>query len=217
MEKDLATSPLARDFYLRDANTVAPQLLGKQLIHRSPQGVTAGVIVEVEIYVGPEDKGAHSYSNKRTERTAIQFGLGGYAYIYAIYGMHFCFNIVTNRKDKPEVVLIRALEPTQGIELMQQRRKNNDTINLCNGPGKLCGAMGITKQQYGWDLCHSELYLEPFWQVETNEIVVSPRINIDYAEEYTGSLWRYFIKDNPYVSKVAKRYRMQEHPYSADM
>jgi len=111
---------------LRDANAVAPELLGKLLVHRSVAGVTSGIIVEVESYIGPFDKGAHSYLNRRTERTEIQFGLGGYAYIYAIYGMHFCFNIVTNIKEKPEVVLVRALEPVEGLELMRQRR---NTIN----------------------------------------------------------------------------------------
>lgn len=205
---------LTRDFYLRDANVIAPELLGKLLVHRSAEGVTSGMIVEVESYIGPVDKGAHSYSNKRTDRTEIQFGLGGYAYIYAIYGMHSCFNVVTNIKDKPEVVLVRALEPVDGVELMQQRRNTKSCIDLCNGPGKLCKAMGITKKQYGCDLCGSELYLEPLQHIERNCIMVSPRINIDYAEECKDYLWRYFIKDNPYVSKVVKRYRCQQKSYA---
>ena len=208
---------LTRAFYLRDANIVAPELLGKLLIHRSAEGVTSGMIVEVESYVGPSDKGAHSYSNKRTDRTEIQFGLGGYAYIYTIYGMHSCFNVVTNIKDKPEVVLVRALEPVDGIELMQQRRTAKNYIDLCNGPGKLCKAMGITKKQYGCDLCGSELYLEPLQHIKKSCIMVSPRINIDYAEECKDYMWRYFIKDNPYVSKVAKRYSYQQKSYEGSI
>lgn len=203
-------TPIIRDFYLRDANVVAPELLGKLLVHSSSQGVTSGVIVEVESYIGPHDKGAHSYLNKRTNRTEIQFGPGGYAYIYAIYGMHSCFNVVVNIREKPEVVLIRALEPMDGIELMQQRRNIINCVELCNGPGKLCKAMGITKEHYGYDLCESELYIKPLQHIEQSHIMVSPRINIDYAEECKDYLWRYFIKDSPYVSKVASRYKKQQ-------
>lgn len=204
---------LTRMFYLRDANAVAPELLGKQLIHYSDKGVTSGIIVEVESYIGPHDRGSHAYLNKRTERTEIQFGLGGYAYVYTIYGMHSCFNVVTNIKDKPEVVLIRALEPVDGIELMQQRRNTKKLLDLCNGPGKLCQAMDITKVQYGCDLCDSELYLESSRIIEKSSIMVSPRINIDYAGDCKKYLWRYYIKDNPYVSKVAKRYTGQQKSY----
>lgn len=206
MPKNDRIVPLTREFYLRDANVVAPELLGKKLVHHSDEGVTSGIIVEVESYIGPYDKGSHAYQNKRTDRTEIQFGPGGYAYIYAIYGMYFCFNVVTNINEKPEVVLVRALEPVDGIELMQQRRSTKKHSDLCNGPGKLCMAMGITKKQYGFDLCNSELYLEPFVYVEKSSIMVSPRINIDYAGECKDYLWRYYIKDNPHVSKVKKRY-----------
>lgn len=206
--------PLPRPFYLRDANTVAPELLGKLLVHRSPEGVTAGIIVEVESYIGSRDKGAHSYPNKRTPRTAVQFGQGGYAYIYTIYGLHTCFNIVTNDAEKPEVVLIRALEPVTGIDLMQQRRHTDKRDALCSGPGKLCQAMAITKSLYGCDLCGTELYLEPFQMLEANRIMVSPRINIDYAEECAAYLWRYFIAGNPYVSAVPKKYQDRQKPYS---
>ena len=199
---------LTREFYLREANTVAPELLGKLLVHKTDQGITAGMIVEVESYIGPEDKGSHAYLNKRTERTEIQYGQGGYAYIYSIYGLHFCFNVVTNKETKPEVVLVRALEPVQGIEIMRERRGTEKIRDLCNGPGKLCQAMAITKEQYGCDLCSSEIYLEPYLELNDSQIMTSPRINIDYAEECKDYMWRYFIKDNQYVSKVAKKYRV---------
>jgi len=204
---------LSRAFYLRDATAVAPELLGKLLVHKSPEGLCSGMIVEVEAYRGSCDKGAHSYQNKRTPRTEIQFGPGGYAYVFGIYGLHYCFNVVTNRPMEPDVVLIRALEPVQGIELMQQRRGRTELRELCNGPGKLCQALDIKDAQYGCDLCGEELYLLPFRMPDAEEIMVSPRINIDYAEECKDYLWRYYIKDNPYVSKTAMKYRMQSRAF----
>lgn len=198
---------LTRDFYLRDANAVAPELLGKLLVHNGPEGLCSGMIVEVEAYKGDCDKGAHSYQNKRTGRTEIQFGPGGYAYVFSIYGMHYCFNIVTNVEMKPDVVLIRALEPVQGIELMKRRRETERVSDLTNGPGKLCRALDINSAQYGCDLCGDELYILPFQTPGLDQIMVSPRINIDYAEECRDFLWRYYIKDNPCVSKTAKKYR----------
>lgn len=198
---------LKRDFYLRDANSVAPDLLGKILVHKTKAGLTSGMIVEVESYMGPIDKGAHSYLNKRTARTEVQFGPGGFAYIYSIYGMHCCFNVVTNVINKPEVVLVRALEPIEGIDLMMKRRDTQNVVELCNGPGKLCAALDITKDCYAFDLCGEELYIDEYSDVSAADIGVSPRINIDYADEYADCLWRYYIRDNKYVSKVARRYK----------
>lgn len=198
---------LTREFYLRDANLVAPELLGKILVHKTGEETTAGMIVEVESYLGPEDKGAHSYGNRKSERTKIQYGPGGYAYIFAIYGMHWCFNAVTNGPEKPEAILVRALEPVEGIGLMKCRRGTEKLNDLCNGPGKLCQALGITKAQYGADLCGEELYIADYRSFTDGEIAVSPRINIDYAEEWKDRLWRYYVKGNPHVSKVPKRYQ----------
>ena len=198
---------LKREFYLRDANLVAPDLLGKVLVHKSNVGITAGIIVEVESYVGPEDKGSHAYLNKRTPRTEIQFGIGGYAYIYTIYGMHSCFNVVTNVINKPEVVLVRALEPIDGLNLMSDRRKSLNKFELCNGPGKLCSALNISKVNYGDDLCGDSLYILNHSEISPSNIVLSPRINIDYAEEYKDKCWRYYVKGNKFVSKVNKRYQ----------
>lgn len=197
---------LKRDFYLRDVNSVAPELLGKLLVHKTSSGTASGMIVEVEAYSGATEKGAHSYLNKRTPRTEIQFGDGGYAYVYSIYGMHSCFNVVTNKRDIPEAVLVRALEPVDGIDLMSTRRNVQNTLDLCSGPGKLCCALGISKANYGDDLCGSDLFIEEYKTFSKKEIAVSPRINIDYAGEDAKLLWRYFIKDNMYVSKVPKKY-----------
>lgn len=113
---------LNRNFYLRSAEELAPALLGKILVHKTAEGVTSGIIVETEAYIGPEDKGAHSCGGVPTARTAVMFGKGGFAYVYLIYGMYSCFNVVANVKDKPEAVLIRALEPLDGVELMKMRR-----------------------------------------------------------------------------------------------
>ena len=188
---------LNRDFYLRDVNSVAQDLLGKILVHNQ----TSGIIVEAEAYKGPEDKAAHTYNNKRTSRTEIQFREGGYAYVYMIYGMYFCFNVTCNFINVPEAVLIRALEPLDGIKLMKERRKTDNIKNLCSGPGKLCSALAITKDDNGQDLCGGKIYILD-GGLNDIKIKTSPRINIDYAEEYKNLLWRYYIQDNEFVSKV---------------
>ena len=197
---------LDREFYQRPAVQVAPELLGKLLVHETAEGTAAGMIVEAEAYAGPDDDGAHSFGGRRTERTRIQYGEGGFAYVFGIYGMHWCFNAVTNGRDKPEVVLIRALEPVQGIELMKKRRQTEKTEALCSGPGKLCAALGISRAQYGLDLCSHPLYISEYRDIPAEEILLSPRINIDYAENYRDKLWRCYIKSNRCVSKTARRY-----------
>lgn len=201
---------LNRNFYLKSAEELAPALLGKILVHKTAEGVTSGIIVETEAYIGPEDKGAHSCGGVPTARTAVMFGKGGFAYVYLIYGMYSCFNVVANVKDKPEAVLIRALEPLDGVELMKMRRGTDKPENLCSGPGKLCSALGITREQSGADLCKNELFILDMPELPKSEIIVSPRINIDYAEEYRDKPWRYFVKGNKFVSKVPKRYRELE-------
>lgn len=191
---------LDRSFYNRNVLTVAEEILGKILVHKTPEGMTKGRIVEVEAYDGTMDKAAHAYPNLLTDRTRIQFGEGGYAYVYLIYGMYHCMNIVTGNVDEPQVLLLRALEPVEGIELMEKRRKTTKHKNLCSGPGKLCQAMGITGEDYGKDLCGNEIYLEDAPALLAENILRSKRINIDYAEEAKEFLWRYTIKDDPFVS-----------------
>ena len=191
---------LAREFYVRDAVTLAHDLLGKILVHESGEGMTSGIIVETEAYVGPKDKAAHTYSSKRTSRTEIVFGDGGYAYVYLVYGMYHCFNVTANVAGKPECVLVRALQPLDGTALMMSRRNTSRITNLCSGPGKLCAALGITRELYGEDLCGGRLYI-----LENNyhdmKITASPRIGIDYAEECRDYLWRFCISGNEYVSR----------------
>ncbi len=195
-----------RNFFLQPTLKVAADLLGKLLVHETDEGTAAGMIVETEAYIGPDDDGAHSYGGKRTARTEIQFGIGGFSYVFPIYGMYNCFNAVTAAEGRPEVVLIRALEPAYGIELMKKRRGTDKVQNLCSGPGKLCSALDIGKAEYGLDLCGSSLYIADYKSFRPDEIALSPRINIDYAEKCCDYPWRFYLKDNSNVSKVQKRF-----------
>jgi len=185
---------LPRDFYLRDTLEVARDLLGRYLVHESPEGTTAGKIVETEAYLGPLDKAAHTYKG-RTGRNEVVYGIGGHAYVYLIYGMYYCFNIVTGEEERPECVLIRAIEPVCGLELMAIRRRQAKLKNLCNGPGKMCQAMGIdSKRHNGIDLCRPPLYVTAGEPVDRENIMDTPRINIDYAEEAAEYPWRFIIR-----------------------
>lgn len=192
---------LQRDFYERNTLVVARDLLGKHLVHNTEDGTTIGRIVEVEAYIGPHDAAAHSCNGLRSTRTEVMYGPGGYAYVYLIYGMYHCFNIVSNKCGKPEAVLIRALEPVEGIDLMEIRRKTEKLKNLCSGPGKLCSAMGITKADNSEDLLGDRLYLLDNDSVPESSIEATPRINIEYAGEARTYPWRYIIKGNKFVSR----------------
>lgn len=190
---------LQREFYLRGGLEVAKDLIGKKLVHNSAEGLTAGIIVEVEAYLGKIDAAAHSYKG-RTARTEITFGEGGFAYIYLIYGKNICMNVVANFKDIPDAILIRALQPVEGINFMIERRQKKNLRELCNGPGKLTQAMAITKNHYGVDLCGDEIFIETVEDFQP-EIVATKRINVDYAGDAANFLWRFIQKNNPYVSK----------------
>ena len=192
---------LERIFYLRSGVEVARDLIGKKLVHNSPEGLTGGIIVETEAYLGVNDAAAHSYKGL-TKRTKIMFGKGGYAYVYMIYGTNFCFNVVANVENIPDAVLIRALEPTDGLDLMKKRRNKINLRDLCSGPGKLAQAMNITKSHYGVDLCGDEIFIET-----TNiipNITATKRINIDYAGDAANYLWRFVMTDSEFLSVKGK-------------
>jgi len=191
---------LTREFYLEDGVALGEKLIGKVLVHESLEGITKGIIVETEAYMGDIDDAAHSYKGKKDGRTNIQYGIGGFAYIYLIYGMHYCMNIVANKEERPEAVLIRALEPIEGLDIMKSRRNTDKIHNLCNGPGKLCQAMNINKSHYGIDLCGSTMYLEASNDSKQPEVIASKRINIDYAEQSKDNLWRFTLKDSKFIS-----------------
>ncbi|MBR4903156.1 MAG: DNA-3-methyladenine glycosylase [Selenomonadaceae bacterium] len=188
---------LSREFYLRDGLTVARELIGKKLVTNLSEGVTGGIIVETEAYMGAIDAAAHSYRGK-TERTKIFYGEGGFVYVYLIYGMHICTNVVANVENIPEAVLIRALEPVEGIELMKHRRGKSNLLDLCSGAGKLSQALGITKNFYGADLCGDEIFIET--TDFRAEITATKRINIDYAGKAADYLWRFVAAGNKFLS-----------------
>jgi DNA-3-methyladenine glycosylase len=195
---------LRRAFYLQDAVSLAKALLGKMLVHVTDGVTTAGLIVETEAYAGREDAACHSYkrvSPSKGHRTHVMFGPGGYAYVYLIYGMYNCFNVVANAENEPEAVLIRAVEPREGISAMKERRKNQDVRKLCNGPGKLAIALGITREHYGVNLCGNRLFIEKAEPVPESRICATPRINVAYAGEAAFFLYRFIIQDNEFLSR----------------
>jgi DNA-3-methyladenine glycosylase len=194
---------LQRSFYERYVITVAKELLGKIIVHELPEETTAGRIVETEAYMGPEDKAAHSYGGRKTARNEVMYGEKGHAYVYFIYGMYFCINITAgNVSGKPEAILLRALEPVAGEEIMAKRRRvvPGQRANLTNGPGRLCMAMDITKSQNKMGLTTPPLYVKNAPLVPQNEIVETTRIGVEYAGEWKSRPWRFYIKGNRYVS-----------------
>jgi len=181
--------------------TVAKDVIGKVLVHRTPAGVLAARIVEAEAYRGPEDRAAHSWAGRRTPRTEAMFGPPGFAYVFFVYGMHWHLNLVTTRAEAPHAVLLRAVEPLVGAKLMAERRGLPETnVNLCNGPGKLCQAFGIGRQHYGVDLTRGALFLSD-GPTPPPKLGRSARIGVDYAEAWADKPWRFFELGNPWVSR----------------
>jgi DNA-3-methyladenine glycosylase len=193
---------LQESFYQRDTIIVAKELLGKILIHEISEGTITGRIVETEAYRGPEDQAAHSSGGRRTARNDVMYGPKGYAYVYFIYGMYYCFNITAGKvPGKPEAVLIRALEPIVGKEIMLKRRGQQAKVtNLTNGPSKLCMAMDISKAQNKIDLTAPPFYIEVASLFPKDDIVETTRIGVDYSGEWKNKPWRFYIKDNRFVS-----------------
>jgi DNA-3-methyladenine glycosylase len=190
---------IPRSFYQQSTLDVARQLLGKYLVRNHPDGTVVGRIVETEAYVGPEDKACHA-SRGRTARTEIMFGPAGHAYIYFVYGFHHMLNIVTEQRDFPAAVLIRAVEPVRGIALMKRRRGIQEQRHLASGPGKLCEAFAIDRTLNGSDLCGRVLYIRDDGDAAT-DIITTPRIGVDYAGRWKHKPWRFLIRGNPFVSR----------------
>jgi DNA-3-methyladenine glycosylase len=181
---------LPRSFYDRDTETVARELLGKLLAHRVGEELRVGRIVETEAYLGPHDLASHS-SRGRTARTEVMFGPPGHAYVYLIYGMHHCLNVVTGPEGQASAVLLRALEPVRNVE------------GRTKGPGLLCRALGIDRRLNGHDLLSDDLFIAPSAAVEGEapEIVVRPRVSVDYAGEWAARPLRFYLSGNPHVSR----------------
>jgi len=187
-----------------DVNFIARDLLGKFLVSKINGQVTSGMIVETEAYRGPDDRASHSYNNRRTPRTEVMYKAGGVAYIYICYGMHHLTNVVTGPEEFAHAVLIRALQPVDGIEIMAERRKmKTSDVRLTKGPGALSVALGLTNELSGISL-HSSATL--LWiedrgvKMDAEEVCAGKRIGVESAGEAAHWPWRYFVKGNRYVS-----------------
>ena len=199
--KCTANRPFRQEFFLKDTAAVAKSLLGAVLVRDLDGTRLAGRIVEVEAYLGTIDAACHSFRGW-TARNAAMFGSPGRAYVYFIYGFHHCLNVVTRPEGEPEAVLIRALEPLEGLERMRKNRKGRD--NLASGPGVLCQALRIDRAFNGHDLCEEPLRLLTGAPVPDVEIGTSPRIGVAYAGEAAQWPLRLYIRRNPFVSGPKK-------------
>lgn len=196
---------LDRAFYQQPSVVhISQQLLGKYVCTQLPGGYTSGLIVETEAYCGASDKACHAHFNRFTNRTRIMFGPAGHAYVYLCYGIHSLFNIVTNVDGMADAVLVRAIEPAEGLETMLQRRNMQKAdYRLTAGPGTMAQAMGIGRQQNGADLTGDSLWIEDRGiMVPASQVVDSPRVGIDYAEGDALLPWRFRIKGNPWCSRA---------------
>lgn len=194
---------LPLSFYQRaDVVAITRELVGKIVVTNIDNMITAGRIVEAEAYNGPFDKAAHSYNNRRTARTEVMFSEGGVAYVYLCYGIHQMFNIVTNAKDIPNAILIRAIEPLVGIDTMLDRtKKKMHSFDLTRGPGNVAKALGIHTSQTGKSLLSDELYIAADgFAYEDEEVLATKRIGVDYAAEDALLPYRFIVKGNKYVS-----------------
>lgn len=197
---------LKPDFYLRKPLKVARDLIGKELVHVIGKNRVSGKIVEVEAYGGEGDEACHSLGGRKTARNKLLFGKGGFIYIYLIYGMYYCFNVVVSKENIPGAVFIRAVEPVEGVDLMVRNRglKNLNSKNiviLTNGPGKLCQAMGFDKSCYGVDLCGDRIFINDAKPVTEEAVEYTPRINVDYAGKAKNYPWRIILKGNRFLSR----------------
>lgn len=190
---------IPRSFYQQSTSDVAKQLLGKYLVHRHAEGALVGRIVETEAYLGPHDLACHA-SKGRTTRTEVMFGPAGHAYVYFIYGFYNMLNLVTEARDYPAAVLIRAVEPVRGIERMKKNRKSDALHNIASGPGKLCQAFAIDRALNGADVCGKVLYLEDRGE-PTPKFDATPRIGVDYAGKWKDKPLRFVVRDSKFVSK----------------
>ncbi len=190
-------------YHLDNVEFIAQKLLGKYLVTNFSNVITSGKIVETEAYAGITDKASHAYNAKRTNRTELMYKDGGIAYVYLIYGIYSLFNIVTNIKETPHAVLVRAIEPEDGIETMQKRSALNGKRYFTSGPGLLTQALGISTKHTGISLLENQIWLENRnVNFSKHEIISSPRVGVAYAGEDALLNRRYRIKNNPWVSKA---------------
>ena len=193
--------PLPRSFYNRDTVAVARDLLGKRLVRLLDGQRLAGLIVESEAYCGRADPGSHAYRGP-TPRAAVMFGESGHAYVYFIYGMHHCFNVVAHLPARAGAVLVRGLQPLEGLEEMQARRRGLPLGQVSNGPARLCQALGIARQLNGLDLClGQELWVEDGDPIADEAVLVGPRVGLNLQGPAAGQPWRFAVAGNRWVSR----------------
>ncbi|MGD7044561.1 DNA-3-methyladenine glycosylase [Jeotgalibacillus proteolyticus] len=193
--------PVPQSFYEHPTLQLARALLGCLLVKETEEGLASGYIVETEAYMGPADRAAHSFGNRRTKRTEIMFGQAGSVYTYTMH-THTLVNVVSSKIGSPEAILIRAVEPFEGVSLMESRRPGRSKREWTNGPGKLTKALGIKMSDYGHHFTAPPLTICEGWQKESFHISSGPRIGIDNTGEARDYPWRFWIRDNPYVSKT---------------
>ena len=194
---------LNNQFYLReDVLQVAKSLLGKILVTKINGEITSGRIVETEAYAGIIDKASHAWNGRRTNRTEIMYAKGGTAYVYLCYGIHHMFNVVTNKIDVPHAILIRALEPVKGIDIMLRRTKKiKADYTLTRGPGNVSKALGIFTKHSGMSLLGNEIFIaDDGYKLNKQQILSTKRIGVDYAGGDASLPYRFIVKNNPYVS-----------------
>lgn len=185
----------------KDVVKIARQLLGKMLVTEIDGIRTAGRIVETEAYAGVTDKASHAWNERRTNRTAVMYNPGGLAYVYLCYGIHYLFNVITNVKDTPHAVLIRALEPVDGIDMMKARFLPHLTQNVTAGPGNLSKALGINTALTGESLTGNKVWIEDAPNLPDEQVVADTRVGVAYAGEDAYLPYRFSVKNNKWVSK----------------
>lgn len=186
---------LKREFFLVDALELSRRLIGKILVHETPYGIVRGIITETEAYMGVEDKGSHTYGGRRTKRTEPMFHIGGTSYVYFIYGMYNCVNVTAGPAEVPMASLLRMVEPADEESRIIMEKLRGKSTHLADGPGKLCIAMHITREDNDLDLVTNEgFYLTEGIEVEESRIRAGKRIGIDYAEEAADYLWRFTLR-----------------------
>jgi len=199
----MTPNPLPETYYHHsDVLFLAQDLLGKRLYTLLDGVLTGGAIVETEAYRGPEDRASHAYNNHRTQRNEAMYQQGGITYVYLCYGIHNLFNIVTYTKDIPHAILIRAIEPLEGIDMMLKRRnKTRLDRSVAGGPGALCQALKIDRSLNAIPLNGSPVWIEKGAAYTPHQIIASPRIGVDYAQEDALLPWRFRVKDSPWTSR----------------
>lgn len=199
---------LSGEFYTGgDTLSIARRLLGKLVVVPDENGErVSAMIVETEAYLGIEDKAAHSFGGRRTKRTEIMYAEGGRVYVFFVYGMYYQLNVVTGPKDRPHAILLRAGKPVENIEKMRERRgKMKPDRELTSGPGKLAIALGIDKTFNGENFRGGRIWIEKYREIPDSDVIATPRVGIDYAEEFAEKPWRFLIKDDPFASRIRRR------------